>query len=97
MIKKHPFLFSIILVLFSCNNNYINSQNKNISNLVFCDTEDRLEYVEKSIKKYDFLKSKHFIHLNQLDYVDQIQQFNELLKTLPYENDGFIFISKKNL
>ena len=33
MIKKHPFLFSIILVLFSCNNNYINSQNKNISNL----------------------------------------------------------------
>ena len=68
--------------------------NKNISDLVFCGVDCRLLYVERCVAQYDFLKSKHFIYLSQLNYADQIHQFNDLLKTLPYENDGFIFISK---
>ena len=77
--------------------------NKNTSNLVFCDNknEDRMEYIERAISKYDFLKSKHFIYLNQSNYAIQIQQFADLI--LPNETmettfrpatDGFIFISK---
>jgi hypothetical protein len=72
---------------------------KNISKYNFCspsfgEMTDRLEYVEKIVAKYDFLRIKHFIHLNQLDYSQQINDFYELVQTLPYETDGFIFISK---
>jgi hypothetical protein len=69
--------------------------NKNVSNLPFAiGSENRLEYIKKAVNQYDFLKSKHFIHLNDKDYSSQIQQFNDMLPTLPYENDGLIFISK---
>ena len=69
--------------------------NKNVSNLPFATgSENRLEYIKKVVDRYDFLKSKHFIHLNDKDYSNQIHQFNDILPALPYENDGLIFISK---
>lgn len=69
--------------------------NKNVSNLPFAiGLENRLEYIKKAVNQYNFLKSKHFIHLNANDYPIQIQQFNDTLPTLPYKNDGLIFISK---
>lgn len=72
--------------------------NKNISDLPFssCDpmNEDRMEYIKKSIKLYDFLKLKHFIYLTKDEYSEQIKTFHNFTKTLNYETDGFILISK---
>jgi hypothetical protein len=69
--------------------------NKNIHKLPFADTsDDRIGYVEKSVEKYTFLKSKHFIYLNKCDYHDQINEFNTMINSLNYDTDGFIFISK---
>jgi hypothetical protein len=71
--------------------------NKNISTLNFSShDEDRMEYVEKSVKLYDFLKSKHFIHLTKNDYSEQIKEFYEFVNLLPYKTDGFIIISKND-
>lgn len=69
---------------------------KNVSYLPFVQStdEDRMSYIEKVVELYDFLKSKHFIYLTQEDYSDQITDFHDLVSTLPYETDGFIFISK---
>lgn len=69
--------------------------NKNISNYAFCShSNDRMGYIKKTVDQYDFLKSKHFIYLNQLDYEHQIKDFYDFIQLLPYETDGFIFISK---
>ena len=68
----------------------------NVSELPFSSINagSRLDHITKIVDKYDFLVLKHFIQLNNSEYSNQILDFNNLLKDLPYETDGFIFISK---
>jgi hypothetical protein len=64
---------------------------KNVHKLQFI---DRMKYIENSVAKYTFLKLKHFIYLNKNDYHVQMNDFNDMVKSLKYKTDGFIFISK---
>lgn len=71
------------------------------TNMNFKSTSDRLNYIKKAVDKYDFLKLKHFIHLNTSEFPRQIKQLqtdldisnNDSSKNIP-ATDGFIFISK---
>lgn len=69
--------------------------NKNVSNLPYYnDHECRQMYLNKSIGIYKQLKQKKYVYLTKTDYKKQIEKFYKTISNLPYNTDGFIFISK---
>jgi hypothetical protein len=54
---------------------------------------ERLNYVNNTVKVYDFLQSKHFM---EIDNINKIQEFYDSFDSFPYPNDGLIFISKNH-
>lgn len=77
--KKFYFVFDVIWYY------------KNVSNLPFY--KNRIELINEIVEKYDFLKSKTFISLDN-NYPIQIKNFYENMKNSEYKTDGIIFITK---